>query len=273
MERFDGNIRGNIHTLLAEGCSQKEIAKRFNISRKSVWKYSRLYVINGDIEKIARGTYRKAIQHAMLPPHKPLANVTTPPIIIPVKFGGIFAQIGKPPLPYDEFGKAYYEEKEFYKAQFGKHKTQIWLYSGFQGATVDERIDTGHQLLLQIASNLSQKFGITLTHLRWYENIEWVDASKDRSKETAKGAELKKGTCREVAGAIHKFSDFSHPDQFQINPIQKGDITRATDHARIHERVYSGDYERRFEMLMQLHEKVMENLIAIRQRMDLEAKQ
>lgn len=264
-----GKIEGKIYSLLCEGQSLSKIAKQVSLSPAAILKRARIYEKEGKIERIAKypSEYRKA--QTFYPPLKPVANFTSPPLILPRKFGGIFAQVGKPPLPYNNRGKAHYEEREYYKAQFGKNKAQLWLYSGWQGATVQERIDSGHAQLLHIAATLSHKFGITLTLLRWYEAIEWIDPNKERSKGVAGGAGMGKGERREVAGAIHKFSDFSHPDQWQFDPKPKGVPVRATDHAKIHEQVYGGEYEKRFEMLMQLHEKLSESIVAIRQRMEV----
>ena len=266
-----GNSWGNTYTLLCEGHGQTRIARTLGLSRKTIWKRTLFYLNEGMIEKIAWGVYRKAEKKCNPQPSKPVAIVTPLPIMLPHKFGATFAQTGRPALQYDENGKAE-DETPLYYAQFGRYKTQIWLYGGFQGAHPDEIITSGRLQLEAIAQSLSSKYGITLTLDRFYTDIEWVDISKERSKATAKAAGMKPKVRVPVADAIHVYDGTSQKGHFEIDQMPGKSDKIPTAQARYRHNLYSGDYERRFEMLMLLHEKVAEQLIAIRARMELEAK-
>jgi biotin operon repressor len=250
-----GNIQGNIRALLEQGSTPTQIRRRLHLSRKTIWKHTREYVAQGIIEKVARGVYRKAVKPEMLPPLKPAADVTPPPIMLPHKFGAIFAQVRKPTLIYDEYGKAYEKAPNFYTAQFGKYKTQIWLFSGFEGNTVEQFINSGRKKLIAIAETLSSKYNIALTLDRFYEDIEWVDISKERSKATARGAGIRKGEWVAVAGVAHKYDKHSQNGHIEFNQLPQGSPIAPTTHAEIREKLYSGEYERRFDGL----ERVIED--------------
>lgn len=279
-----GKIEGKIYLFLCQGASLSTTARMAKKSPAAILKRARKYVAAGKLERIARGRYRKVEKGQTLPPLSQFPSLPQP-IMIPVKFGAIFAQVGRPKLEYDERGKAY-DRNALFECQFGKAKTQLWLKAGFQGATIEEQIGNGQRLLLNIAASLAKKHGIELTLLRFYEGLEWADPSENRSAITAKGANIKKGGKIEVAGAMHKYSDFSHPDQFQINPKHGGEPEKATEHAKYRENLYSGEYERRFEMLMQLLEsgakaskedrellrEIVSAIGEIKIRMDMEAK-
>jgi hypothetical protein len=260
----DGGVTGwgNTYTLLCEGLNPTQISKKQELSRKTIHKRVNFYLDTGKIEKITWGTYRKATKKSNPPPISHPALLPPLPIMLPHKFGAIFAQTGKPNLEYDKYGKAQ-EKTELYCAQFGKWKTQIWLYSGFIGTRPDELIQSGRQLIEAIAQTLSLKYNISLTLIRFYSDIEWVDISKERSAATAKGADIKKG--REVlcAGAIHKFSDETHEGQIEFNKYKDSKIP--TDHAKVREYIYSG---RLADDLYAL----MEGMKQIKMRMDMEAK-
>ena len=257
----DGEVTswGNTYGLLCEGLNPTQIAKKQNLSRKTIYKRVRFYLNTNKIEKIAWGTYRKATKKSNPTPlsHSPL--LPPPPTMIPHKFGAIFAQTGTPNLQYDKRGKAQ-EKTELYCAQFGRWKTQIWLYNGFIGTTPDELIQSGRQTLEAIAQSLSVKYSITLTLDRFYSDIEWVDISKERSKATAKAAGMKKKQRVEVADAIHVLDGTSHNDLLEIDKAPGKPNEIPTDHARIRHALYSGEYERRFDMLMTANEKFSKNL-------------
>lgn len=259
MEKNNGNTWGNTYGLLCEGFNQSDIAKKQNLSRKTIWKRTKFYLDTNQIEKVAWGVFRKATKKCNPPPSKPLAIVTHTPIMLPHKFGASFAQIGKPNLPYDKYGKAFEEAPDYY-AQFGRYKTQIWLYAGFRGSTPDELIESGRTNLEAIAHSLAVKYNITLTLDRFYSDIEWVDISKERSRITAKEAGMKKKQRIEVAGAIHVLDGVSHNDHLEIDKANGQPEEIPTEHARIRYALYSGEYERRFDMLMLSNERFAKNL-------------
>ena len=253
----DGGVTswGNTYAFLCEGLTPTQIAKKQGLSRKTIHKRINFYLNKNKIEKLAWGAYRKAEKRSVTTPLKPLATVTTPPTMLPHKFGAIFAQIGKPKLTYDAWGKAK-EETPLYTAQFGKYKTQIWLHGGFAGATPDEIIASGRIKLRAIAQSLSEKHRITLTLLRFYSDIEWVDISKERSKATAKAASMRKKQRVEIAGAIHVLDGSSHNDLLEIDKAPNKPPEMPTEHARIRHALYSGEYEKRFDMVMTALEKM-----------------
>lgn len=254
-----GNTSGNIYSLLCEGHSQTAIAKATGFSRKTIWKKAKEYVVKGKIEKIAWGRYQKATRKSVTPTLKPVEVVTPLPIMLPHKFGASFKQTGKPNLPYDGYGKAS-EETPLYFAQFGRYKTQIWLYGGFEGSDVETIVASGKKKLITIASQLALKYRITLTLNRFYTDIEWVDVSKERSKATARGARIRKGEYAVVAGALHKYDKHSQNGHMEFNKLPNGEQTMPTEHAAIRERLYSGEYERRFDILMESNERFSKNL-------------
>lgn len=261
MKNKGGKTEGKVLFLLGEGHSLSAIAKYTKKSPAAILKRARRYVIIGKLERVAKGRYRKAIKPELYPPLKPVGDFTPLPIMLPHKFGAIFAQVGKPNLPYTNRGKAE-ERTPLYLAQFGKNngKAQIWLYGGFQGSGIDEIVASGKEALIAIAASLEQKHSITLTLLRFYSDIEWVDVSKQRSKATAKGIGIGRGEQVVVDGAIHKLDPISHKDHLEFNKLPQGDPTRPTDHARIHHSIYSGEYERRFDILMEGNERFSANL-------------
>lgn len=251
-----GKIEGKILHLLQEGHQQSAIAKAVGKSSAAILKRARKYVMEGKLERIAKARYRKPINQADLPPLKPVEIFTHPPIMLPHKFGALLAQVGKPKLAYDKYGKA--EEKTaLWYIQYGKHKAQIWLYAGFQGQTPDSIIESGKSLIRAIIAEQAAKHRITLTLLRFYTDIEWVDISKERSKATARGIGIRKGEQVVVAGAIHKLDKVSHEDSMEFNALPNGDSERPTEHARIRHNLYSGEYERRFDKILEGFEKVL----------------
>lgn len=259
---------GNTYTLLCEGKNPSQTAKQQGLSRKTIHKRIKFYLDTGKIEKIAWGIYRTATKKECNPPLKPVALVTQAPTMVPHKFGGIFAQTGIPNLRYDERGKA--EEKTVeYCAQFGRHKTQIWLKNGFIGASPDEQIRNGQIRIEMIARDLAKKYRITLKLLRFYTDIEWVDISKERSKASAKAAGMKKKQRVEIADAIHVLDGTSQNDLLEIDKAPGKPNETPTDHARIRHALYSGEYERRFDMVMRALEKMTMVFEEVKIRMDI----
>ena len=265
------DLRVRIYTLLVEGHTIPKVASLLGCSDTYVRKTASFYVNNGELSP--RGRYNRFFEQTKPNPTTPLpppSNPTTP--MLPASIGAVFSIIKNPKgLQYNLNRLAYSEEKHLYKAQWGPHKCQIWLHGGFRGSSPNEILGNARETLLAIAGTLERKHDAQLSLIRWL-GVEWIDFDEKRSARIAHGAKLGKGERMEVAGAVHKFSDYSHPDKFQINKKPKGDQRIPTEHAQIHTLIYSGEYERRFEMLMQLHEKLMEEIVLIRQRLDLEVK-
>lgn len=172
-------------------------------------------------------------------PHKPM---------LPKGIGAVFDIEGKARIQYNLVKMAYYHEQPLFKSQWSYRKCQIWLHAGFRGKDPNEIRENARADLLAIADRLGDKFGCKLTAVRWMRD-EWVDFNLTRSARIADAAGLKKGARMEVAGAIHKFSDWSDPDKLQFNPTPKGNPEIPLAHAQIHHKIYSGEYEHRFELL------------------------
>jgi hypothetical protein len=198
--------------------------------------------------------------------------------MLPHKFGAVFAQIpGKqvPGLQYDLRGKAEVRTP-LYFAQFGRHKVQIWLFGGWKGDSVQEIVASGKGQIEAIAGQLAQKYGITLTLLRFYDDIEWVDVSKERSAKTAKGAGIRKGEGVEVAGALHKYDKSSHDGHIEFNKLPNGEDNKPTEHAEIREYIYSGqlahDLHAIKEVVLEerkLLSEVVGGFVGVRQRLEI----
>lgn len=117
-----------------------------------------------------------------------------------------------------------------------------------------------------LAAFYAQKYGIGLSVLRIYDDIEWVVISRKTSAQIADSAKIPKGGAIEVAGAIHKYGDFSDPENIQFNAKPHGEPRKPTEHSVIHHFVYSGEMGNTLE-------KIGDVIISLNQRMmKLEAK-
>lgn len=268
---MEENLRVRIYTLLAEGHSMPKVANLLNCSYTYVRKTASFYVERNELEPLNK--YRKTFQKPIETKHpsSPQPNINTTPML-PASIGGIFAIVERPKgIQYNLGNLAYTNSLPRYKAQWGPHKMQIWLLGGLRGKEPIELLENAKEDILSIKTELEIKYKAKITLLKW-RAPEWIDTDANRSKKIAQSADIGEGERVEVAGAIHKFSDFSHPNKFQINKSKEGSAKTPTEHAQIHFNIYSGEYEKRFEMLMQLHEKMMEEIVLIRQRLELEAK-
>lgn len=234
-----GNIGGNIYDFLAQGYCFSDIAKKIKKSRAWVLKKANKYVVEGKLERVNKYPALFQIPKRCYPPPRASRQMLPLPAMIPAKFGAIFAVTKTGTLRFDKHGKAYVKTALF-SAQIGRNKAQIWLRGGFTGTTIEEQIQSGQFRLMQISEHLMDKFKVEMALLRFYEGIEWIDADTDRSKKIAKSAEIPKGGSVEIGGAIHKFGDFSHPEQIQFNPKHGGNQKIPTEHAQVHEYIYSG---------------------------------
>ena len=264
---MEKNLRVQIYTLLSEGHPMPKVASLIGCSYTYVRRIANFYVERHELEPLNK--YRKTFQKPIETKHP---SCTLPKIntMLPASMGGIFAIVEKPKgIQYNLGNLAYTNSLPRYKAQWGPHKMQIWLLGGLRGSEPLELLENAKEDILAIQAELEAKYHAKLTLLRW-RAPEWIDTDANRSKKIAQSANIGEGERIEVAGALHKFSDFSHPGKFQINKLKEGSAKTPTNHAQIHFNIYSGEYEKRFEMLMTLHEKMMEEIVAIRQRMELE---
>lgn len=274
------NRRVQIYNLLVEGHTPKRIQNILGCSLSLVWKHIRIYVSNKEIERLTLypATFRKA--QTIYTQVKPVEDLHRQ-IDIPCKFGASFKQIGKPPLQYGSDGKAH-DKQATHHAIFGNPKggkCVIWLKAGFMGQTPDEIIHNGNNTIRAIAENYMHQYGISLSYVRTYLDIEWIMVNMDAGKRISAYEGIKPGEKKEIAGAFHKQGDSSHPMHRQYQAVPKGDKEMPTEHARIDQYVYSGalatdiaGLAEREKNVMDILEKLTGAIQEIRQRMDLEAK-
>lgn len=273
--------RVRIYLLLCEGHDHSKVSRLVGCNEKYVRKLAKEYVDKGLLSRVSEkpATYvkTKPIRTTLKPVEHSDKKFINEPIMIPHKFGASFAQDKRPAVKFDERGK-FEERTAAYTAQFGRYKCQVWLKGGFIGETVEEQIENGRASIMAIAQKLGEKYKVRLSDPRFYDDIEWVDPDKDRSKATAKGAKMKKGISVEVAGALHKLDKVSHENQIEFNALPGGEGTRPTDHAKIREFIYSGRLADTLGALgknqvetQKILDKLTEVVVQIRQRMDIEA--
>jgi len=236
-----------IISLFCEGHSLSKIAKLTGLSVEAIRKQAKKYEREGIIERVSKypAAYQRKFQFQ--PPLMAVGEFQPTPTILPNKFGALCAQVGRLPKErYDAWGKAY-DGDACHKIQFGKNKCQIWLKSGFIGTTPDELKANGIRQLRAYADLYSKTYGIQISILRIYDDIEWVVVSRKTSKSMADKAGIPQGGKVEVAGAIQKFGDFSHPHNFQINMKPNGNPKIPTEQAVIHHFIYSGEMGKTLE--------------------------
>jgi hypothetical protein len=229
-----------IYSLLAEGRSIQFTAKLLKCSVSLVWKHAKKYVKNEKLERLSvypaqfrktQTTYTHTHVVGDLHPAQP-------PIDIPCKFGASFAQVGQPPLIYNQ-GKAK-DEQPTHIAIFGRHKTVIWLRAGFRGETPDEIIENGNETLKAIARGYEQQYGISLAYLTTFLDIEWIMVNLAAGKRISKYEGIKNGERKVIANAWHKQGDSSHPRHRQYQAVPGEEKTKPTEHASLDHYIYSG---------------------------------
>jgi hypothetical protein len=99
-------------------------------------------------------------------------------------------------------------------ARFGRSKAVIWLKS-FIGETPWGIRKNGYKTLQELGKYYSQKYGITLTLNRIFSDIEWTLTDKPASAEMSEQCDIKPQ--REIADALFKFDDATHPHTIEIN--------------------------------------------------------
>lgn len=198
-------------------------------------------------------------------------NKQTPPtlpLMLPCKYGALYSLIGRPiGLKYNSRGMATIKEPT-YTAQFGKSKAQVWLKS-FQGASPHQILFIAKQALNELSKKFERKFKIKLTLIRIYNDIEWAETSKKRSKKIAEKAGISKGGKIKIGEAIHKFDDFSHPEFFQINPdFNATNRGVATEHAKTHYYLYMR-LPQDIEKFGKLFGKIADSMTVLNQKVEL----
>lgn len=239
------NLRVQITNFLAEGHSVKETAKLLKCSVSLVWKHAKNAVDNGTLERINKypAQFRKSQTKYTHTHVVGDLHPAQPPIDIPCKFGASFAQVGKPALIYGLGGKAK-DEQATHIAIFGKHKTVIWLRAGFRGETPDEIIENGNETLKAIAQGYERQYGISLSYLTTFLDIEWIMVNLAAGKRISKYEGIKNGERKLIAGAWHKQGDSSHPRHRQYQAAPGEDKTTPTEHASLDHYIYSGQLAR-----------------------------
>ena len=240
-----------IATLLNEGYHAAQIAKRLGISRQAVAKHIKKYVRAGVFKAISQNPahFVKVIHDN--PPEYPFQSqspMTTQisPTILPHHYGGLFALVGRPPLPYNSKGKAHDFKKAGWTAQFGRYKAQIWLKS-FTGTSPKEIRENAYNALLDRANEFEQRYQITLTLIKIYTNIEWAMTSNETSEKIANSLGLAKNEEILIDNVRHKNGDASH-DTMEFIPTSLNPAG-ASKHADAHHFVYSGELAKTLEAI------------------------
>lgn len=268
------SIRVRLFGLLREGHCQSSAAKLLKVSKATVRKYIRKMEQEGLIERVCKYPATYQLKRQIGAPLKPVGDWSPPSsipspidekIMLPAKFGASFFLVGRPPLRYDRYGKAFVKTPGW-TLQFGRHKLVIWLHA-FRGQTVKELEANARSDILSLADAQGRKLGIQVALDRFFEDVEWVDTSKERSDQVAQAGGFEDGQ-KVVAGAIHKHRDFSHPENMQFNALPGGDPKRPTEHAQIHEYLYSGNLFRDMHAMAQTIDKLGDSMVAVRARME-----
>ena len=271
MEETKPDMGGAVYSLLVQGKHQSEIATTLNISRKSVYRYTRSFERKKLIMRVFKQPAIYTKYHSSAPPLYAVKECAQElPIMLPHKFGADFYQNGKPNLKYNNRGNAYLYELS-HTVRFGRYTTTIWL-SSFRGKTINEIIDNGRKDVADLAEFYAAKFNIRLSFNRLIPGIEWCKTSKEDSTRYAKIHELAPTEKHIVAGAVHVYGDSSHPETVEYNALPKGDKARPTDHAKVDEYIYSGKLNADLYAIKEVLAEVQGGMTAIRIRMDLEAK-
>jgi hypothetical protein len=164
------------------------------------------------------------------------------PLLLPKRFGATFFLHGRAAVKYNAQGR-FIDKNVMRTLILGRHKLVIYLHS-FVGETVEKINQFGQQVIMGLAEATAQKYGVACNLDRFFYDVEWVVVSETDGLNMAKATGIEEGGAFECAGAIHKFDDFTDPDHWQFNPLRGGDPQRPTGHAKIHERIYSGQFDR-----------------------------
>jgi hypothetical protein len=205
--------RGNIYTLLLRGWYASKIARHLKISRKTVHKWAKFYVKENLIESTGGyPEFYRAKKEDVTPPFD--RGQMLPPALVPHHFGATFAIVGKPRIMRK---KAWHTVKEHeFTLQIGRYKAILWLHY-LAGTTPTEQIEWGRSRALRLAKVLGEKYGCGFTMLQMRPDIEWIMTDKGASKELADKTGIKKNKPIEVASAMFRFDDLSHPKVIEIN--------------------------------------------------------
>ncbi len=219
-------MEGKITRLLGAGVPLQKIAKITGKSYRSIWKQAQKYEREGIIERVCKYPALYRFKKDFTPTLKLGRDFT--PLLLPHKFGASFVLIGRPILPYNKLGKASIKESS-HSVQFGRSKAQIWLKS-FRGVATEEIVKQGKQDILALAMFYSQKYRVKLSAPRFFPDIEWVLTDKKTGKKVADKCEIVKQ--KEIADAMFKFGDSTHPDLLEINQAPKKPPEKPTEHAK-----------------------------------------
>ncbi len=280
----------DVARMLSEGASPRMIAKALNILPGSVYYQAKILVEEGRIELISKNPaqYQKAKQKECQVSQSEFSSISPPQICVYKKFGASFGLSKKPfhpDLKYNDFGKATIEIKNVYKLEVGRYVAKIWLFS-FVGRTLREQRKNGELYLRALGDSFGRKYNVQFAFLRIYEDVEVLIASPETGRMIAQAEGLSWGEKKPVAKAEHKAGDSSDPNNLQINKLKNESPKIPEKQGEILENVLFGTYEERIakleernekllnlaEKLTEGQEKLLDGQVAIRQRMDLEAK-
>lgn len=276
------DMEGKIYRLLGKATCFDVIKERTGFTYKQIRDRAVKYERAGLIERILHYPALYRFKKEFLPPLKGVRDFTSPALILPVKFGGSFRQMGRPAGPeikYGPNGKAIIDEPD-HKAIFGKNggKTVIWI-KAFWGPEPWTARDNALAYMKNKAAEYAEKYRITLTLNETYpkgyfEGVEHVVTTNKLSEAVAKALNLKKGEVKRFPDLLIKYSDFSHPNKAQLNPVPENP-TAATDYSdNFYKMVKDGPdaidrANSTIEKVSVVLDKLTDALVLVHQRIDI----
>lgn len=217
-----------IYRLLVGGEYPSKIAKRLGVSHVLVLKYAKKYVAEGLLERTNIYPALFRVKKSIVTPPFATNPIVTPPLA-PHRFGATFAIVGKPRVVRR---KAFFTVKEHeYTLQIGTEKAILWLHF-LAGTTPQEQIDWGRARALRLAEGFAARYGCGFNLLRVLPDIEWTLTDKGASQELADKTGIRKDKPIEVAAAMFRFDDPSHPRLIEINKAMGKPPEIPTAHAQ-----------------------------------------
>jgi len=232
MANEGGKIEGKIYLLLSEGYNLSAIAKKVGKSPAAILKRARKYEREGKLERVVKYPALYQIPKEILPPHNARHQILPPPpktILIPHRFAATLAIVGTPNIRRK---KAWATIKtEEYTLQIGRSKARLAL-KFTQGETPEQRIYYGQRRIKELANELGARYGCTFTVLRFDPQIEWTLNDEPASRELSQKVGIKRDEPQEIADAMFRFDDPSHPRLIEINKAKGKPPHIPTEHAK-----------------------------------------
>jgi hypothetical protein len=150
-------------------------------------------------------------------------------LLIPHHFAATLAIVGKPNVRRKKAWATFKTEE--YTLQIGRSKARLAL-KFTQGKTPEQRISYGQHRIKELAFELGARYGCTLTLLRFDPQIEWTLNDEPASQEFGQKVGVKRDKPQEIADAMFRFDDPSHPKLIEINKAKDKPPHIPTEHAK-----------------------------------------